>query len=62
MRLAERSQCEAAHPLSERIPHNGLGWTGTRCPKCGFMFFGEWEDWAKPNDDRTAGPLNSTLS
>lgn len=46
-RLAERAQCAANHDISERIPHNGLGWIGTRCPKCGFMFFGEWEDWAK---------------
>lgn len=41
--LAERAQCERDHPVSERVPHNGFGWIGTRCPKCGFMFFGEWE-------------------
>lgn len=46
-RLAEREQCERDHPVSERVPHNGFGWTGTMCPKCGFMFFGEWEPWAK---------------
>lgn len=46
-RLAERAQCEATHPITERVPHNGFGWIGTRCQKCGFMFFGEWEDWVE---------------
>jgi len=41
-RLAERRICEAEHGAL-RVPHNGFGWTGTRCSKCGFMFFGEWE-------------------
>jgi len=45
-RLAERAVCEAEH-RDKRVPHNGFGWTGSRCPQCGFMFFGEWEDWAK---------------
>ncbi len=44
-RLAERTVCEREH--TERVPHNGFGWIGTRCPKCGFMFFGEWEPWAR---------------
>jgi hypothetical protein len=41
-RLKERAVCEAQH-LELRVPHNGFGWIGTRCPQCGFMFFGEWE-------------------
>jgi hypothetical protein len=41
-RLEERRTCEAEHETL-RVPHNGFGWIGSRCPKCGFMFFGEWE-------------------
>lgn len=41
-RLAERKVCEAEHGAL-MVPHNGFGWTGTRCSQCGFMFFGEWE-------------------
>jgi hypothetical protein len=41
-RLAERAVCEAEHQ-GLRVAHNGFGWTGSRCSKCGFMFFGEWE-------------------
>lgn len=40
-RLAERQICEAQHQAF-RVPHTGFGWTGTRCPLCGFMFFGQW--------------------
>lgn len=60
-RLNERAQCERDH-VNERVPHNGLGWTGTRCPKCGFMFFGEWEDWAPSNDDGTQPAQGGALS
>lgn len=42
IRLKERAVCEAQH-FDLRVPHNGFGWTGTRCSKCGFMFFGEFE-------------------
>lgn len=41
-RLAERRLCEAEHKTL-RVPHNGFGWTGSRCSQCGFMFFGELE-------------------
>jgi hypothetical protein len=41
-RLAERRCCETEHNAL-RVPHNGFGWTGTRCSRCGFMFFGEWD-------------------
>jgi hypothetical protein len=46
-RLRERAVCEKEH-VERRVPHNGFGWVGTCCPDCGFMFFGEWEDWAAP--------------
>src|SRR6185312_14127377 len=46
-RLAKRRICEAAH-RSLRVPHNGFGWTGFRCSKCGFAFFEKWEAWADP--------------
>lgn len=41
-RLAERRICEAEHEAL-RVPHNGFGWTGSRCSQCGFMFFEIWE-------------------
>ena len=41
-RLAERRICEAEHQAL-LVPHNGFGWTGSRCSQCGFMFFGEFE-------------------
>lgn len=41
-RLDERLKCEAEHGAL-MVPHNGFGWTGTRCSQCGFMFFGQWE-------------------
>lgn len=41
-RLAERAVCETEH-VALRVPHNGFGWTGSRCSRCGFMFFGAWE-------------------
>lgn len=44
IRLAERAVCEAEH-MDLLVPDNGFGWTGTRCSKCGFMFFVKWEDW-----------------
>lgn len=46
-RLAERAVCEAEHQ-SLRVPHNGFGWTGSRCSQCGFAFFEKWEPWADP--------------
>jgi hypothetical protein len=45
-RLAKRADCEAQHRTA-RVPHNGFGWTGSRCPQCGFMFFGQWEPWVE---------------
>lgn len=41
-RLAERRVCEAEHQVL-MVPHNGFGWTGSRCSRCGFMYFGKWE-------------------
>ena len=41
-RLAERRICEAQHG-SLMVPHNGFGWVGARCSRCGFMYFGEWQ-------------------
>lgn len=41
-RLSERAVCEAEH-ADLRLPHNGFMWTGTRCSRCGFAFFGEWD-------------------
>lgn len=40
-RLAERRICEEQHQHL-RVRHTGFGWTGTRCSRCGFMFFGQW--------------------
>lgn len=40
----QRVQCGLNHS-DLHIPTNGLGWTGTMCPRCGFSFFGDWEDW-----------------
>jgi hypothetical protein len=42
-RLEERRVCESEH-LELCVPHNGFGWTGWRCVRCGFMFFGRWEE------------------
>lgn len=42
VRLKERAICEAEHQ-DRMVPHNGFGWTGTRCSQCGFMFFGGFE-------------------
>lgn len=47
-RLAERRLCEAKH-VDLRVPDNGLGWVGSRCPQCGFRFFGAWEPNWQPN-------------
>lgn len=44
-RLDERRICEAEHDTL-RVPHNGFGWTGSRCSQCGFTFFEEWAEWA----------------
>ena len=41
-RLEERAICQAEH-AHLRVPHNGFGWTGTRCSRCGFMFFGQFD-------------------
>jgi rubrerythrin len=50
-RLAERGHCEENH-RPQGVPHNGFGWTGWRCPQCGFMFFGEWEPGFGPSSYR----------
>jgi hypothetical protein len=47
-RLDERRVCEAEHEAL-KVPHKGFGWIGSRCSQCGFMFFEEWEPWAKPS-------------
>jgi hypothetical protein len=38
-----RAWCRLVH-WRYRLPHNGFGWTGHRCGKCGWMFFGEWDE------------------
>jgi hypothetical protein len=45
-RKMHRAFCKMFH-RHKREPVNGFGWTGTYCRKCGFSFFGEWEEWAK---------------
>lgn len=37
-----RTWCRLIH-WRHRVPHNGFGWTGFACGKCGWMFFGEWD-------------------
>lgn len=43
-RLDQRAVCEAQH-RDLMVPDNGLGWTGVRCPQCGFRFRLGWEPW-----------------
>lgn len=54
-RLRERMQCGINH-ADIHVPTNGFGWTGTRCHRCGFSFFGVWEEWATEQLD-TVGSL-----
>lgn len=56
-RLGERMQCAENH-ADIHVPTHGLGWTGTRCPVCGFSFFGSWEEWTADTLD-TISDLSS---
>jgi hypothetical protein len=56
--LIERAICGRDH--TERVPHNGFGWIGTRCSKCGFIFFGEWEGWVRPSNEQSTRVTSET--
>lgn len=40
-----RAWCSIVH-RRRRVPTNGFMWTGTRCPTCGYIYFGQWDDGA----------------
>jgi hypothetical protein len=38
-----RAWCAAFH-WREQVRHNGFGWHGWRCRRCGWMFFADWDE------------------
>lgn len=38
-----RFWCSIVH-WRRRVPTNGFMWTGTRCPTCGYSYFGKWDE------------------
>lgn len=39
-----RGWCKLAHSWRLWVPTNGLGWTGSRCRRCGYSYFGKWDE------------------